>query len=65
MGPLLFLLYMNDLSNTSSKLSFVPFADDSSIFISDTSLSATSKILIDEMMNTCVAYPAHGGINRG
>ena len=53
LGPRLFLLYINDLSNTSSKLYFVQFADDSSVFISSTSLSAISKILNDEMMNIC------------
>ena len=33
LGPLLFLLYVNDLSNVSMKLSFIQFADDTSIFI--------------------------------
>ena len=53
LGPLLFILYINDLSNTSSQLSFVQFADDSNILISGTPLSAISKILNDEMMNIC------------
>ena len=31
-GPLLFLLYINDLHNTTNKLKFILFADDTSIF---------------------------------
>ena len=33
LGPLLFLLYMNDISNSSSLGSFVNFADDTNIFV--------------------------------
>lgn len=40
LGPLLFLLYINDLPNSSSKLSFRIFADDTNIFYS-------SKNIID------------------
>ena len=32
LGPLLFLLYINDLPKSSSKLSFPIFSDDNSIF---------------------------------
>ena len=32
LGPLLFLLYINDLANSSDMLSFRPFADDANIF---------------------------------
>ena len=34
LGPLLFLCYINDFSNSSSVLSFMLFADDSSVFYS-------------------------------
>lgn len=33
LGPLLFLLYMNDIANCSSLGSFVTFADDTNIFV--------------------------------
>ena len=33
LGPLLFLLYINDLPNCSNKLSFRIFADDTNLFI--------------------------------
>ena len=34
LGPFLFLLYINDISNSSSLLSFILFADDTNIFLS-------------------------------
>ena len=40
LGPLLFLLYINDIVNCSNKLRFILFADDTNIFISDVSFSS-------------------------
>ena len=34
LGPLLFLLYINDMPNCAKKLSFRTFADDTNIFYS-------------------------------
>ena len=34
LGPLLFLLYINDIFTCSNYLSFIPFADDTNIFFS-------------------------------
>ena len=34
LGPLLFLIYMNDISRCSKKLSFILFADDTNLFYS-------------------------------
>ena len=39
LGPLLFLLYINDLPNISNKLKFYLFADDTNIYFESTSLS--------------------------
>lgn len=38
LGPLLFLLYINDMSKVSNMLSFVPFADDTTIFVTGKSI---------------------------
>ena len=32
LGPLLFLIYINDLTNSTNKLSFILFADDTNLF---------------------------------
>ena len=34
LGPLLFLIYVNDLNNSTSKLSAIMFADDPNLFCS-------------------------------
>ena len=43
LGPLLFLLYINDLSNVSKSLTLILFADDTNLFFShkDPALLAT------------------------
>lgn len=49
LGPLLFLLYFNDISNVSAKLCCILFADDTNIFATGKSLSEISYILNDEL----------------
>ena len=43
LGPLLFLLYINDLFHSSKYLSFILFADDADIFFSSSRLGYFSK----------------------
>ena len=38
LGPLLFLIYMNDIYNATSSFQFILFADDTSVFMSDNNL---------------------------
>ena len=49
LGPLLFLIYINDRAKTSTKLFTLMFADDTSIFISGSDLYMMKKTLDDEM----------------
>ena len=49
LGPLLFLLYINDLTNTTPLLSFVLFADDSNIFCSHHNLNTLVNTLNNEL----------------
>ena len=49
LGPLLFLLYINDLPNISSILRFVLFADDTNIFCSGKDLDITCQLINDEL----------------
>ena len=51
LGPLLFLLYINDLSKSSNLLTFYQFADDTSIFFSSKDLNNTVRVLNNELKN--------------
>ena len=49
LGPLLFLLYINDLPNVSNKLMFYLFADDTNIYFESKSLSQLEKVVNEEL----------------
>ena len=50
LGPLLFLLYINDINNSSKEIDFRLFADDTSIFFADKKLE-----FIERHVNTQLA----------
>ena len=50
LGPLLFLLYINDLCNVSKVLDFILFADDTNIFFSHKDFDLLPGILNSEML---------------
>ena len=51
LGPLLFLVFINDLHNVSSVLSYISFADDSNLLIRGTNFKQIIKIMNDELEN--------------
>ena len=51
LGPLLFLLYVNDIANSSKHLSFYLFADDTSIIYANKNLHNLEQIVNSELSN--------------
>src|ERR1043165_7164217 len=49
LGPLLFLIYINDISNSSSSFHFIIFADDTNAFLSDKSLETLYTRALNEL----------------
>ena len=49
LGPLLFLIYINDLPNISDKLNFFLFADDTNIYYESKNLAILEKTVNEEL----------------
>ena len=50
LNPLLFLIYINDIHNSSVKLSLYLFADDTSLLYADTNLKSLEKTVNSELL---------------
>jgi len=51
LGPILFLIYMNDINRSSSILTFILFADDTTILFSSNSLDNLNLIINKELIS--------------
>jgi hypothetical protein len=59
LGPLLFLLYINDLNQVSNILEFILFADDTNILFSGKYCCSLSNILNNELHNISIWLKAN------
>ena len=53
LGPLPFLLYFNDIYNSSDKLSFFLFADDTNLLYADKNLTSLEQTINIKLINVC------------
>ena len=51
LGPLLFIIYINDMCNCSNLLQFVLFADDTNLFLENENEKQVFKNMNDELKN--------------
>ena len=49
LGPLLFLIYINDIVNSSNILSFILFSDDTTVYVQHDSIDGAIQILNSEV----------------
>ena len=53
LGPLLFLIYINDIYNSSKKLSFYLFADNTNLLYADKDLKSLESVINIELQRVC------------
>ena len=59
LGPLFFLLYINDINNVSNLLNLILFADDTNVFMSHKDLNYLSDMLNLEMDKLSIWFKAN------
>ena len=67
LGPLLFLLYINDIVNCTNKGEFILFADDTNIFVSGTTASeayATANEVLRNVNEYMLANKLHINVSK-
>jgi hypothetical protein len=56
LGPLLFLIYINDIVNSSNLANFIMFADDTNLFFTHKNLNALESIVNNELAKITVWF---------
>ena len=56
LGPILFILYINDICNVSDLVSFVLFADDTNMFCSDSNINSLCRRVCNELQKLKVWF---------
>ena len=53
LGPLPFLIYINDIYNSSEKFSFYLFADDTNLLYTEKDLKSLESVVNIELQKVC------------
>ena len=56
LGPLLFILYVNDIMNVSQLVNFILYADDTNMFVSDNDLTSLIVKANDELSKLSLCF---------
>ena len=59
LGPIMFLIYINDIVNSSNILSFVLFADDTTVYVQYDSIDGAIQILNSELAKVAEWFDSH------
>ena len=59
LGSLLFLIYINDIVNSSNVLSFVLFADDTTVYVQNDSIDSAIEILNTELAKVALWFDSN------
>ena len=59
LGPLLFILYINDIVNTTSLLELILFADDTTLLFSHPDIASKNCIINNELQEICNWFQAN------
>ena len=59
LGPLLFILYINDIVNTTSLLELILFADDTTLLFSHPDIASQNDIINIELQEICSWFQAN------
>ena len=59
LGPLLFILYINDIVNTTSLLELILFADDTTLLFSHPDITSQNEIINKELQEICNWFQAN------
>ena len=59
LGPLLFLIYINDIVNSSNVLSFVLYADDTTVYVQNDYIDSAIEILNTEMAKVALWFDSN------